>query len=492
MKKTTIEKALRGIDYSLPICVDKDKTISIALPDSQITEDSLVFFTERLTKTSVQKVTFKGSKPYAVVINSNQKIIDCPVPIIRVKSVRRAFSYSCSNIHELDFSKLKIIGITGTNGKTTTATMVYNILKIAGYTVGFIGTGKICINDSVITDNTYSMTTPDPTYLYEALGRMQNENCEYVVMEVSSHSLALEKVSPIKFKYGIFTNLNNEHLDFHPNMDEYFKTKLSLFMQTERGLFNLDDPFSKKAYQQVNCKKSSFGIITQGDAYATDISCHNIGESFFYYREPKFTFSVKTKLTGAFNVYNAICALKCVIDLGIKPCIAKKAIESIDRIDGRMQFIRSDITAVIDYAHTPQAFYNLLKSLISSDIYKQNLTIVFGCGGERDKEKRAQIAEIASKHANKIIITEDNCRNEPFANIVSDIVRGMDFPEYKIVHDRESAIRSAILEASPGEIIAIVGKGHEKYKIERNLIIPFDEEAIINDALKARRTYGAY
>lgn len=488
----SIAEALKGIDYTLPKNINKNQKIAPALIDQEIRNDSLVFITEKISYMQELDISFKNQSPYAIVVNSNQKILNCSVPIIRVDSVRKAFAYACSNLHEIDYSKLKIIGITGTNGKTTTASIIFSVLRDMGYSVGFIGTGKICINERIITNNTYSMTTPDPTVLYPSLRKMQDENCEYVVMEVSSHSLELNKVSPIKFRYAIFTNLSPEHLDFHNNIYDYYKAKLSLFKHSEHGLFNLDDNYSRKAYYESDCRKSSIGIIRQGDAFATDISWELSKCSFFYYHEPNITFGIKSNLTGAFNIYNILCALKCLIDLGFKPCIVKRAIEKIENISGRMQLFSSDITVVIDYAHTPQALYNLLKSLISNNIYKQKLAVVFGCGGERDRKKRSVMGKIASEYADKIILTEDNNRNERFSDIISDIVKGIEFEDFRIIRNREIAIRTAIAEATPCEIVAIVGKGHEKYKIECGNTIPFDEESIVKDALKKRSSGDAY
>ena len=197
-------------------------------------------------------------------------------------------------------------------------------------------------------------------------------------------------------------------------------------------------------------------------------------------------FGIKTGLIGEFNIYNIICALKCVIDLGIKPCIAKSALEGIESICGRMELFKSDITVVIDYAHTAYALDNCLKTLFRNNISRQNLTIVFGCGGNRDKTKREPMGRIASKYATKIIITEDNNRDESFTDITADISKGIDSGCYRVIKNREIAIRTAIAEAHEGEIIAIIGKGHEKYKIENKGLIPFDERQIIEDELKRR------
>jgi UDP-N-acetylmuramoyl-L-alanyl-D-glutamate--2,6-diaminopimelate ligase len=330
------------------------------------------------------------------------------------------------------------------------------------------------------------MTTPDPELLYDVLAKMQKRKCDYVVMEVSSHSLALNKTDPIRFEYAIFTNLSKEHMDFHDTMDEYYKSKLSLFSNAKKGLFNMDDAYSRRAFNEVKCEKSSIGILYDADAYATDIECSNLSESAFYYRAPNLIFRVRTRLAGAFNVYNVLCALKCVIDMGVSPCIAKSHLESIHSIDGRMEVIESDITVIIDYAHTAFAFENCLKSLFLANNHRQNISVVFGCGGNRDKTKRAPMGKAASEYTKKIIITEDNNRDEDFSDIVADIAKGISDGVYRVIKDRETAIRTAIYEADAGDIVAIVGKGHERYKIENGKYTPFNERSIVADAIEIR------
>ena len=485
MKRLTIKKALESLSYECDSSINEDKTIEIAFPTDNANGNSLFFYTEKEGEAPLE-IHFEGTKPYAAIVNKNAIISASDVPLIKIDSVRAALAYAYSALHEIDYSKLKVIGVTGTNGKTTTATLIFEILTKAGYNVGFIGTGRILINEISLTNNEYSMTTPDPDLLYHSLALMQEAGCEYVVMEVSSHSLALNKVAPIIFEYAIFTNLSDEHLDFHTSKEAYYQTKLSLFKRTKQGLFNMDDPFSRRAYNEVGCNKSSIGILFDADVYATDIKTEPLTGSNFYYRAENLMFGIKTGLIGNFNIYNILCALKCAIDLGIKPCIAKDALEKNDGISGRMEMFRSDITVIIDYAHTVDAFYNCLKTVFFNNNQRQSSTIVFGCGGNRDKSKREPMGRIASRYATKIILTEDNNRDEPFCDIIADISKGIDAGCYRVIKNRESAIRAAISEAEEGDTIAIIGKGHEKYKIENGKYIPFDERRIIEDELRKR------
>jgi UDP-N-acetylmuramoyl-L-alanyl-D-glutamate--2,6-diaminopimelate ligase len=491
MKNLNVYELFKGYnDVIIPDEIDKNTITLVTTSISEIKENSVLFVTEKAFRdTKFFDVEPLKIKPLAVVLSRSYTASSCAVPIIRVGNVREALAYALSNSYGIDYRRMKFIGITGTNGKTTTATIISEILKDCGYKVGFIGTGKIVSDKRALTDTTYSMTTPDPTTLYKAISEMSNDGCQYVVMEVSSHSIALKKIAPIFFDYAIFTNLDNDHLDFHKTKEEYFRTKLKLFKSTKKGLFNIDDRYSRLAYKTVRCEKSSFGIIHQADAYATDIELSRDGVTF-YYRENGLICKVTSSLIGAFNVYNILAALKCVIDLGIPPCLAKRSLQKIQQIEGRMELINGDVTVIIDYAHTPFAFYNSLKSVKQCINNGQNITVVFGCGGDRDPSKRPTFGKYAEELADKIIITEDNSRNEDLDKIISDITSEMRKNTHTVIKDRESAIRYAISSATPGDTIVILGKGHEKYKITKSGYIPFDEKEIATSELeRLRKSY---
>ena len=478
---------LNGINLIIPDECDKSTDVIPVLKSDIITEQSVLFVISSLgEENEVFDASLLPAAPYAIIADNDKKIIGARSHLIRVDNTRAAFAYAISNLYSIDYEKMKVIGVTGTNGKTSTATIIYQILLKAGYRTGFIGTGKIIIDGNEISGSSYTMTTPDPTLLYSSLRQMNDAGCEYVVMEVSSHSLRLGKVSPIHFEYGIFTNLSEEHLDFHISLEDYFESKKLLFRKVKHGLFNLDDAYCTAAYKEFVGHKSSIGIITQGDAYVTDIELNGLDGSCFYYRQKELIFKVRLRLPGAFNIYNALVALKCVIDIGVKPCIAKRALGEINNIDGRMEIIDSDIRVIIDYAHTVVAFENCVKILNSCKSLRQNLILVFGCGGDRDKGKRPKMGMIAERYADKIILTEDNCRNEKFDDIISDISAGIKSKQYIIIQDRESAIRSAVKMASPGDIVAVIGKGHEKYIVKSGSVIPFNEKEIVHSALKEK------
>lgn len=482
MKKLSIKELLSDSEsLTIPSEVDVTQAATPIPHGSNTRDDSLVFLTDRVgaSEDEIDLSNVYSIPPLAIVTSQKKKIIHSPCPIIRVGNVRASLSHALSRAYDIDYDKMKFIGVTGSNGKTTTATLIYKILKLCGYRVGFIGTGKILSRDASLTGDTYSMTTPDPTLLYPALRQMNDDGCEYVVMEVSSHSLALDKVTPISFEYAIFTNLDNEHLDFHKTKDEYFKAKLKLFEKAKIGLFNIDDEYGEIAAASVKCKKATFGILERGDAFATNIDIKSLSKTTFFYRETDLIFKAETNLGGAFNVYNTLAAAKCTIDLGIKPCIVKSALSKIRDIDGRMELIEGEINAVIDYAHTPDAFYNCLKTIKSTLNAQQRLIVVFGCGGDRDRGKRSVFGKYAELLADEIIITEDNSRTESFSDIARDIASGINSKGFSVIKSREDAIRHAFKIARCGDVIALVGKGHERYKIEGKEYFPFDERDII-------------
>lgn len=423
--------------------------------------------------------------PAAIICDAEAKIPE-KIPIIRVENPRLALSNACFRFESIDISKFKLIGVTGTNGKTTTATFIKKILEYSGYKVGFIGTGKIEIGNECITNSDYSMTTPDPTVLYKVLKRMESEKCEAVVMEVSSHSLALSKVTPLKFDYGVFTNLSREHTDFHSDIEDYFLTKIRLFSQCKKAVFNVDDEYGRRAYNECSLAKMSVGVIWNADAEGRNVENQGLDGLSYIYRCDAFSCKIRLKTAGVYNVYNSMLAAAVCIDIGCKPCDVRDALYEIPGIPGRFEIINDEITVIIDYAHTDFAFYNIMKELYS--IKRENsLAVVFGCGGERDKAKRPKMAEIAESFADKIIVTQDNSRNEDPKDIISDIIRGFKKKSYTVNENREKAIEYAILSAKKGDIIAIIGKGAEKYNIDKDGYHDFDEKAIINSALKKRK-----
>ncbi|MBE6635157.1 MAG: UDP-N-acetylmuramoyl-L-alanyl-D-glutamate--2,6-diaminopimelate ligase [Ruminococcaceae bacterium] len=431
---------------------------------------------------------FLKSSPCAIVTEKISEFPKTRVPLIEVKNARRAFAFAMSALSKINYKELKFIGVTGTNGKTSTATMIYRILNLNGYRCGFIGTGKIEFCNKRYTDENYSMTCPDPDLLYPTLHTMQDDGCNVIVMEVSSHALELEKTAPISFDIGIFTGFSHEHIDFHGSMEAYFSAKEKLIKSAKRAIINFDDDGGKRLYDRYREKSTGVGVVWKSDVSATDVENYGLCGIGYIFRGKNFLTRVKLPLPGLYNIYNSMLAFEAAIEMNVTPKGIKEALESTDFIEGRCECIYDDITVIVDYAHTPRALENILKTSIYDKNPQQKITLVFGCGGERDCEKRPMMAAIAEKYADKIIVTNDNPRGEDEEKIISDITSGFRKARYGVIRDRSVAITYAIKSASPSDIVIIAGKGHEKYIYDKNGYRPFDEKEIIRSALKLRRS----
>lgn len=484
-----LEDIIYNEEFSSENEVGKTEICNISTNVDGITEKTL-FVIIKSIKFDVNKIInyILSKRPAAIVCDYDTPIYSDKIPILRVSDTRRLLPYLYSRFYEIDYSKINFAAITGTNGKTTTATMLAHILSYSGKKVGFIGTGKIISNGKILSDSKYSMTTPDPDKLYSVIKEMQNDGCDTVVMEVSSHALYFNKVLPIPFEVSVFTNLSHEHLDFHENMEDYYQCKKRIFSQTGIGIFNMDDSYSKRCADEFCGKKITIGIINCGDAIATDIALNGLCGAEYIYREKTRFFKVRQNIGGAYNVYNSLMAISASIAMGVEPFVAKEAISTLEYIEGRLEKIDADVSVIIDYAHTEEALENVLKTLKSAKKQGQKLITVFGCGGERDREKRPKMAKIAENHSDLIIVTTDNSRNESVADILSDILEGFEeTKKRKVITSRKSAIKNAILTANPGDVVAIIGKGHERYNIDKNGYHDFDERSIIKEALSERK-----
>ena len=456
---------------------------------ADVTEKHALFLYCGVGKEKKQRIVLKDNiNPYCIVTDGDVEI-SSDIPTVKVKNARRALSFAHMNINEIDTQRIKIIGVTGTNGKTTTANMIYCILKYAGYKCGFIGTGKIEIDGRALEDKFYSMTTPDPQKLYPTLKQMESEGCRYIVMEVSSHSLALEKISPLFFECGVFTNLSEEHLDFHKSMWEYYNTKAELFKRCKMAVINIDDNYGEDLFDSISYEKASVGVVYPSTVKAVQIKDKGLSGIEYFYKEKDLIFKVDISVSGIYNVYNSLMAAKCARLLGVKATVIKKALSAFNAPEGRMNIISHSPTVIIDYAHTPFAMENVFKSLNSSKDLGQKLITVFGCGGERDKYKRSKMGKIAEEYSDKIYITEDNSRGEAFEIILSHILKDIGSSQkMKVIKDRALAIRTAILEAQERDIIVLLGKGHEKYVIKDGEVTPFNEREIALGALEERKS----
>lgn len=401
-----------------------------------------------------------------------------------VKNIRRSLSLAYAKLYTKDMSKIKFIGITGTNGKSTTAAILEKILTDNGYKVGLIGTGKIKAVEKILTPKHYSMTTPSPDLLYSSIGIMEKMGVEIIVMEVSSHALDQDRVCGISFDIGILTNLSEEHLDYHQSMGAYFSAKEKLLANSKSIVVNGDDKYGQEMLHRYK-NADSCGKDFRSNVYITEEQDFGFLGCQFTYNSDFESININLKLPGNYNIYNTSLAMRAAELLGITKQKIKESVEQIDEVDGRFNIINDKVTVIIDYAHTITAFDVLLKNLNLHKKDGQNLTLVFGCGGDRDKTKRAAMGAISEKHADKIILTSDNPRSEDPIKIINDIAESM-VKTPLIIPNRKEAIRQAILTSKDGDLIAIVGKGPEKYTITNGVYSDFDEEKLVRAALTER------
>lgn len=396
---------------------------------------------------------------------------------------RKFYGELCAAWFDHPEKKLKIIGVTGTNGKTTISNVIKNIFMKNGIKTGLIGT--ICneIGDETVhTDN----TTPMAFDYMCLLDKMVKAGCKYAVMEVSSFGLVQHRIGPTHFDMGIFTNLTQDHLDYHKTMENYYQAKKMMFDECDYALINTDDEYGRRIFSEISCKKERYGISSEADYYADAIKIKSDGTSFWYCYNGKSQL-VNMKMTGMFNVSNVTAAISVCLKAGLPIEDILNAVSEYNGVKGRCEIIPTgrDFTVICDYAHTPDAVENILKSV--REYTEGRLICLFGCGGNRDAKKRPLMAKVAAKFADRLIITSDNPRDEIPEAIIDDILAGLKDSEipFDVVVDRTKAIHHSLKIAEKGDIIVLAGKGHEDYQVlPGNEHIHFDEREIVSEGLK--------
>ncbi|GBF34460.1 UDP-N-acetylmuramoylalanyl-D-glutamate--2,6-diaminopimelate ligase [Desulfocucumis palustris] len=412
---------------------------------------------------------------------------DVPVPegvtVVRVKQSRPALALLAASLYRHPSGKLEMIGVTGTNGKTTTTSLIDAIYRGAGIKTGLIGTIANRVGDRTVA---VSHTTPESADLQALLGEMAGEGVGAVVMEVSSHALALKRVAGVEYDVAVFTNLTRDHLDFHRDMDDYLAVKAALFSglgsgskgQRKFAVINADDPRAGEIIAVTGVPVVTYGIRSKADITAGDIEIASGGVSFTA-RGKETEIRLNLKLTGMFNVYNALAAYSLGVVRGFSPERIKASLEGVDGVAGRFEAVRKgqDFTVIVDYAHTPDGLENILQT--AREITRGRLITVFGCGGDRDRQKRPMMGEIAVRLSDLAIVTSDNPRTEDPLRIIEDIKEGIhQMPggaSYDVEPDRRAAIKKAIFGAKSGDVVVIAGKGHEDYQIIGDTRHHFDD-----------------
>lgn len=426
-----------------------------------------------------QKAVDLGAK--VIVCENNVEVIGSDITIIKVEEGRKTLATMAANYYGHPTKKLKLIGVTGTNGKTTTVYILKSILEKAGFKIGLVGTIANYIGEEKVKSE---RTTPESLELQKLFSDMVSSGCEYCVMEVSSHSLELDRVYGCEFEAGIFTNLTRDHLDFHKSFDNYYNAKFKLFSRSKISVINIDDNYGYRVLNDVKEIEGkeviTYSIKNESDFRATDIQLKK-SDIHFVVNGKEFN----SVLPGEYNIYNVLGVIGALKSLGINEEFIEAGLKNVV-VPGRCERIghKYDIPyeIIIDFAHTPDGLKNILETLRA--FTTNRLIAVYGCGGDRDKVKRAEIGRIGTEIADLSIITSDNPRHEDPMEIIKDIVLGTKKTNYLAIENRAEAIKLALNMAEEGDVIVMAGKGHENYQITHEGAMHFDEREIVDEILR--------
>lgn len=461
--------------------VTEEKTITEICRDSRKVTKGCAFVCIRGTGVDSHDFAAQAAEQGAAAIIT-ERDLGLPGQVI-VPNGRRAWAQMCANLFGNPAEKLKLIGVTGTNGKTTTTFLLKAILEEAGYTVGLIGTIQNMIGDKVLASGA---TTPDPYELQEMFSQMVDAGCDYAVMEVSSHALDQDRIGGCPFEAAVFTNLTQDHLDYHKTMENYAGAKKRLFSLCKTAILNYDDEWYPFMSEGLTCPTVTFSAKDAAASY----SAHNVRQRpdgvDFELAGYGVIARIKLATPGYFSVYNALSAAACALSLGIPSHTVSRALCRTGIIKGRAEVVPTgrDFTVVIDYAHTPDGLENICSTLNACKAGR--LVTVFGCGGDRDRTKRPKMGAAAARLSDYVIVTSDNPRTEDPHAIIEEILTGMTDTKtpYTVVENRIEAIRYAIEHAEAGDTVLLAGKGHETYQILKTGTIHLDEREVVREVLK--------
>lgn len=461
---------------NLLIPTDNDIEITGVNYNSHQIKPGEVFVAIKGFKTDGHDHALEAQQNGASCVVCEREISGLEIPCILVENSRIALAEIAHKFYGEPAKKMEVIGITGTNGKTTVTYLVKSILEKCGEKVGLIGTNQNMIGNIAFEAG---RTTPESLDLVLLFKKMADAGCKYAVMEVSSHSLALERVHGTHFSVGAFTNLTQDHLDFHKTMENYLAAKAKLFQMCDIAVINVDDPYGKRLLETITCPVITYGL-QDADIKAVEIETDSSGVSFKCDGE-----DISLGIPGKFSVYNALTAIGICKALGVKIGVVSSALKSTEGVKGRVEVVPTgkDFTLLIDYAHTPDGLQNVLESVRENA--KGRVVALFGCGGDRDTSKRPKMGKIAGELADFCIITSDNPRSEDPAAIIRDILSGMKdaSAEYIVVENRRDAIEYALTHAQKDDVIVLAGKGHETYQILADNTIHFDEREVVSEIL---------
>jgi UDP-N-acetylmuramoyl-L-alanyl-D-glutamate--2,6-diaminopimelate ligase len=422
---------------------------------------------------------------------SGEMLASIGVPVIQVGDSHRALGFLASRFHGDPSRRLMMIGVTGTNGKTTTTYLCKAILEAAGVRAGLIGTVAYLFGEERVAA---THTTPGPLELQGLLRRMVDAGMQAVVMEVSSHALALDRTAGCQFGTAVFTNLTQDHLDFHADMEDYFLAKLRLFTALDseaRAVVNGDDPYGARVVEATRAKVWTYAIDHPADLRAEDVQVSLSGVRFTA-RTPAGSVALRSPLVGRHNVHNILAAVGVGLALGVPLEASVSGVAALKTVPGRFEQVVAGqpFTVVVDYAHTEDALYRLLTT--AQTVRSGRIITVFGCGGDRDRSKRPKMGRVAARYSDVVVVTSDNPRTEDPDAIIREILPGVEaglretgHGRYLVHADRRAAIAEAVRLARPGDLVLIAGKGHEDYQIIGREKHPFDDRVVAREAIEA-------
>ena len=467
---------------------DKDIDINKVSFDSRTVEPGTMFFAVKGTQTDghdyIDKALEKGAS--AIVCEKLPQTLKEGVTYIRVDDSAYVLGVGASNFYGNPSRALKLVGVTGTNGKTTIATLLYRLFTDAGYACGLLSTIENIVDHEVIPS---THTTPDPVELNALLKKMVNRECEYAFMEVSSHAVDQRRIAGLQFAGGIFTNLTHDHLDYHKTMVNYRNAKKKFFDDLPASAFaltNLDDKNGSVMLQNTKAKKLGYALKHDADFKGVVLESHFDGMLMKVNNTEMYT-----RLVGGFNASNILAIYGAATALGFNKEELLVEISKLNGANGRFDMVHSDsgIVGIVDYAHTPDALENVLKTINEVRKHHETLITVVGCGGNRDTTKRPEMAAVAVKLSDKVILTSDNPRDEEPDEIIRQMKEGIaaeDMRKALAITDRREAIRTAVALANKGDIILLAGKGHEDYQIIKGVKRHFDDKEELSSALKEK------
>lgn len=411
-----------------------------------------------------------------------QRDLGLPNQVV-LADTRAAYAEMCAAWFRHPSERLQVLGVTGTNGKTSVCYMLKAILEEAGHKVGLIGTIQNMIGSEALPAKN---TTPGPYQLNELFSQMLEQGCDYAVMEVSSHALDQKRVHGVQFAAGMFTNLTQDHLDYHKTMENYLLAKKRLFSMARMAIMNYDDPWYAKMSEGLSCPLYTYSTLSDEASYSAKNIMYSPAGVEFEFVGYSVIGRMHLHTGGRFTVYNAMCAATCAVELGIPVQTVCHALDKLQGIKGRAEVVPTgrDFTVIIDYAHTPDGLENILSTF--REYEKNRLVVLFGCGGDRDRTKRPLMAKVSAALADFLIITSDNPRSEDPQQIIDDITAGLagTKAKYVTIPNRVEAIHYAIANARKGDIIVLAGKGHETYQVLADRTIHLDEREVIREALE--------